>query len=366
MKIFFFFSFILLLIIGILTFTFPFSAHEQKILKSESYFQNEKENYSQSVNFFEKEERDKNYELTYGWKDYEGNIYYFSFAISKEQVRKAEEEFGYYPNKLKKYLGENSEKMIKIMMKDLKDFVRKEIKKSKYSKYIYIEEIGEKSFKIKYSPPINLQKEVKSEYQRIINELKIKQSFYLKQITKELKKRRKEFLKERGIRLIRDKVEVDYEYCIRKNRLRLKQLFEIIRKTKRNPSIYQFLNLVLAFIQEIRYGEIPYVENNKVILNFWVPPKVLINNLGDCDSKAVTFASLWINLKNYPIILIKIPQHFLIGVAIPSVGKDRITINGLNYTLCEVSGPGKIPPGLITRYSQFYLKSGHFKYELVK
>ncbi len=365
MKFFFLFPFIILLIIGILVFSIP--VHEGKeISTSKLYFQEQKENYSQSINFFEKEERNGNYELIYGWKDYEGSEHYLSFLISKEQIKKAEKEFGYYPDELKKFLENISEGLIKNMMEDLKSFVRKEIERSKYSKYIYMEEKGEQSFKIKYSAPINIQKKVKSEYQRIINKLKIKQAFYLRRITEELKKNRKEFLRKKGIRLIGDKVEVDYEYCIKKNRQRLKQLFETIKKTKRKMSIYQFLNLSLAFIQEIRYGEIPYIENNKIILDFWVPPKVLLNNKGDCDSKAIAFACIWMNLKSYPIVLIKIPEHFLIGVALPSIGKDSVTINGFNYTLCEVSGPGKIPPGLITHYSRFYLRSGHFKYELVK
>ena len=365
MKNFLFVPFIVFLIIGFLIFSFSFY-EEKGAFASKYYTQEQGKNYLQSINFFEKEERDGNYELIYGWKDYGGDEYYLSFLISKDQIKHAEEEFGYYPDELKKFLENISERLIKNMMEDLKSFVRKEIEKSKYSKYIYMEEKDEQSFKIKYSAPINIQKKVKSEYHRIINELKIKQAFYLRRITEELKKNRKEFLRKKGIRLIGDKVEVDYEYCIKKNRQRLKQLFETIKKTKKKMSIYQFLNLSLAFIQEIRYGEIPYIENNKIILDFWVPPKVLLNNKGDCDSKAITFACIWLNLKNYPIVLIKIPQHFLIGVAIPSIGKDSITINGLNYTLCEVSGPGKIPPGLITHYSRFYLRSGHFKYELVK
>ena len=138
MKFFFLFPFIILLIIGILVFSIPI--HEGKeISTSKLYFQEQKENYSQSINFFEKEERNGNYELIYGWKDYEGSEHYLSFLISKEQIKKAEKEFGYYPDELKKFLENISEGLIKNMMEDLKSFVRKEIERSKYSKYIYME-----------------------------------------------------------------------------------------------------------------------------------------------------------------------------------------------------------------------------------
>jgi hypothetical protein len=124
--------------------------------------------------------------------------------------------------------------------------------------------------------------------------------------------------------------------------------------------------LMLAFIQKIRYGLPPLKEKDKVILEFWVPPKVLVNNYGDCDSKGVAFASMWTTFKKYPFILIKIPKHLFVGVAIPSIGGEGFVINGIRYTLLEVTGPDLIPPGLITQYSHFYLQSGKYRYELIQ
>ncbi len=97
-----------------------------------------------------------------------------------------------------------------------------------------------------------------------------------------------------------------------------------------------------------------------------MPPRVLVNNIGDCDSKGVTFASLWTNFKKYPFILIKIPKHLFVGVAIPSFSEEGFTINGIRYTLCEVTGPDLIPPGLISQYSWFYLQGGNYRYELIQ
>jgi hypothetical protein len=248
----------------------------------------------------------------------------------------------------------------------LEEYTRQQIEKSKYSQYILIEKIDAKKFKLKLSVPTPLSKKVKPEFERIKNKLAKEQNAYFKKIRKEQKKQEKAFLEKRGFRVVGDKIEVNYSLCVRKNRLRVKQVVEQMRQLKKKMSLRQFLFLMSAFIQEIKYGIPPFKENNRLIAEFWVPPKVLVNNLGDCDSKGVTFASMWTNFKNYPLVLIKIPDHLFVGLAIPSVGRDKITINGLNYTLIEVTGPDKMPPGLITNYSHFYLEGGQFRYELIR
>jgi hypothetical protein len=103
-----------------------------------------------------------------------------------------------------------------------------------------------------------------------------------------------------------------------------------------------------------------------MILEFWVPLKVLVENMGDCDSKGVAFASMWTNYKKYPLILIRIPNHLFLGIGIPSHSSEGIVVNGIRYTLCEVTGPDKIPPGLITQYSLLYLEGGKYEYEIIR
>ncbi len=122
----------------------------------------------------------------------------------------------------------------------------------------------------------------------------------------------------------------------------------------------------VAFVQSMGYGTPPINEAEKIILGFWPPPKVLVNNYGDCDSKAVVFASLWGHFTRYPLILIRVPSHLFIGVAIPSFHRERFTINGLRYTFCEVSGPELVPPGFISPLSRVYLENGGFHYELIR
>jgi hypothetical protein len=138
-----------------------------------------------------------------------------------------------------------------------------------------------------------------------------------------------------------------------------------MRKKYNNFSLYQFLGLLLSFIQDVRYYIPPLRERGKTILSFWVPPRVLADNFGDCDSKGVTFASFWTNFKKYPILLITVPNHFFVGLGIPSFTGEGLVINGVRYTLCEVTGPGKMPPGMIGRFSQVCLQNGQYVYEIV-
>lgn len=319
-----------------------------------------------STNSFEKKETPSAFELTYGWKDSQGKAHSMRFSISKQQLADADEEFGYDPEELRKYLEESLLIMNNEMISHLTKFTSQKVLASRYFRYISVDKVSPKDFSLKLSAPPSLSKEVKAEFDRITEEVKREQETYLKKVEKEREKKRKEFLEKRGFRLNGDTMGVNYRLIVESNRPRVKHVVQAMRKEYGGKSLHQFLALMLAFIQEIRYAIPPLKEENRIILEFWVPPKVLVNNIGDCDSKGVTFASMWTNFKKYPFLLIKIPKHLFVGIAIPSFSEEGFTINGLRYTLCEVTGPDLIPPGLITQYSLLHLQGGNFRYELIK
>lgn len=320
---------------------------------------------SEDSQSFDIQEDEENYHLTYGWSDFDGNPARLSFSISKEEINQAEQEFGYYPEDLRKHLDDNLEGLKDKMIDDLKASAQDMIRKSSYADYIFVDKVTDRSFNLKLSVPPALHKKVKSSFDRIKSELAKEQKKFLKRMEKEQDEERRRFLEERGIRVLNSEIGVDHSFCVLKNKDRVKHIFESLREENRDLSLHQFLGLLLAFVQKIRYYIPPVLERGKVILAFWVPPRVLADNLGDCDSKGVTFASLWVHFKKYPLLLITIPKHFFIGLAIPSFGGEGLVLNGLRYTLCEVTGPEKMPPGMIGRYSQVCLQNGQYRYELI-
>ncbi|MBN2246601.1 MAG: hypothetical protein JW755_12225 [Candidatus Aminicenantes bacterium] len=314
----------------------------------------------------EKEEDEKDFHLTYRWRNLKNQHNVVSFKISKTELKTAEDEFGYYPQDLELFLSEKREKMKTEMIEFLKKFTQEKIDQSKYSEYISIREIDSGSFTLHISVPPPMYKEVKAEFDQITGELAKEQTKYFKKIEDDQRKHQEIYLNQRGLRFIGDKIGVDYGMIVARNRPRLAHVVEKMLEISRSTTLHEILDQMLSFIQEIKYGLPPLSELNKLILEFWVPPRVLVNNMGDCDSKGVAFAALWTNFKKYPLLLIKIPNHMFLGLAIPSFQEGGITINGLKYTLFEITGPEKTPPGMISAYSRMHLEGGNYIYELIR
>lgn len=315
---------------------------------------------------FEKKENEEGYNLSYRWLNFEKKTQAVSFSISKRSLAEADEEFGFRERELNDYLREISSKLEEEAISRLKGAALELVKRSPYSNHIQVEERDPQSFNLKLSAPSGLQEKVGPEFERLKLQLEQQREALAKKNERELADKRRSYLEEKGLRVLGDKLGIDYGFCIRHNRERLKDAFEAMRMSGENINLRQFLGQLLSFIQAIKYGLPPLQEGDRFILEFWVPPKVLVNNLGDCDSKGVAFSALWTNFKRFPLLVIKMPKHMVIGLAIPALGEEGLYINGVRYTLLEVTGPERMPPGLITPYSQFYLEGKRFSYELIR
>ena len=322
---------------------------------------------SHTLNFFEKKESAADFELTYGWRDFRSGDAYATFAISKDDLAGAEKEFGYTQKELDRALQERAEKLKVEMIVELKAKAKAWIAQGPYSAHLSVEDKDPYAFNLKLAAPAEIHARVKAEFNRIAALVQEEQKRILKKQEKDLEAARLEFLEGRGLRIMGEKIGVDYGRCVDRNQPRLKLALEALRRVREDASLHDFLGLLVAFIQEIRYGMPDLMEGNKYMLGFWVPPRVLVSNSGDCDSKGVVFGALWKSFKKYPLLIFKIPDHMFIGVAIPSLSEEgTVRLNGLMYTLCEVTGPEKLPPGLITPYSRSYLQSGRFLYEIIR
>lgn len=321
-------------------------------------------------NQFSRNEEEGMNRLSFFWWDHADNPHTVVFSLPQQAVEDAAAEFGYFPSELNKFVEAGLEPLRTRMLGELRKHVLKLLAGSRYGHYYYIEDKGILSFNLKIMTPDSLpqqeREDVRVEFQKIVNALAKKQAPYVKKIQAEELKIKSRFLQTRGFRLEGTTLLVDYSWALRSNRERIRPAVEGLSRTAQGKSVHEFLSLLLAYVQSMSYGTPPLDEADKVILGFWPPPKVLVNNYGDCDSKGVLFASLWTHFRRYPLLLIRIPRHLFVGIAIPSFRGEQFSINGLRYTFCEVAGPELIPPGFISGTSRLYLQRGGFHYELIR
>ncbi len=316
-------------------------------------------------NLFEKRDSGRAFDLSYGWRDFNKKSLQVSFPISKKALSDAEEEFGYAQEELDRHLESWASGRNREMIASLKDFLQQLIDESGFERYILIEERDDTSFNLKLSVPYNLQDQVKPVYEAIKTRLAEEYEAGTQSVREGISGERKKFIESRGFVMEGKVIRVDYRKSVRNNRPRVRHVLEALQSIDEKLNLRRFLGLSLSFIQDIGYGIPPTVEGDRLILGYHVPPRVLADNLGDCDSKGAAFASLWTNFKKYPVILIRIPEHMFVGLAVPALVSEGVVINGLRYTLCEVSANEKIPPGMISYYSTTYLRSGRYRYEFV-
>jgi hypothetical protein len=127
--------------------------------------------------------------------------------------------------------------------------------------------------------------------------------------------------------------------------LSLKKMFNVNSK-------YELLNKFLNFVQSIHYKAPPSESSSgKIICGLITPIEILVEQYGDCDSKAVLLASIWRNLYNDPIYFGIIKNHVIIGFSnvkdTSHLHNYTVRENGVEYLCCEAAGPAITYPGLL-------------------
>ncbi len=152
-------------------------------------------------------------------------------------------------------------------------------------------------------------------------------------------------LRERGLRLENGRIAIDYAGLAERAAGPLAGCFQALRWAAARGADRRLLEVVLAFLQEIPYEVPPTAPHGRGNLGLYVPTEVLVGNHGDCDSKSVTFAALWRRV-DVPLVLVRVPGHMLLGVAVrPGPGERYVRLGNRYFVLCEVAGPAKSRPG---------------------
>jgi hypothetical protein len=269
--------------------------------------------------------------LSFGFSDYEGRPRHFSCEVSKRDYARDLASFGYFQDDLDRAVGEG-----------LRELFERQAAERGLAPYVRFELYHDTSYRWQWTVPGNLPPAVANALQARLRDFDrwLDQGFL-----KEREELIARYLRERGVLLHGTEAEVDYAREIEGATGPLTPCFEALRQVGTGEDDRRLLALFLSFFQDLRYEVPPSVELGRHILGFRVPTAVLVSGGGDCDSKSAAFCALW---RHRPerAILILIPEHALVGVeGKPQADEAYIRLGNRYFVLCEVAGPGKIPPG---------------------
>jgi hypothetical protein len=154
-----------------------------------------------------------------------------------------------------------------------------------------------------------------------------------------------DLVREKSLRFEGGRLRIDYEGLAERASGPLADCYRALRWAGGRGGDRRLLEVILAFLQWIPY-EIPPEERGRPDrFGLYVPTEVLVGNHGDCDSKSVAFAALWRRI-GVPLVLVRVPGHMLLGVAVrPGPGERFVRLGNRYFVLCEVAGPARRPPG---------------------
>ncbi|MDX5406161.1 MAG: hypothetical protein LPK11_03825 [Chromatiaceae bacterium] len=125
----------------------------------------------------------------------------------------------------------------------------------------------------------------------------------------------------------------------------------------------QSVGYIGNWLQQIPYQDLSD-RANSAGSSFNPPLKLLQENQGDCDSKAVLLAALVrMLLPDVKLAMIYLPQHAMLALQLPvQSSDDAVTIDGRDYLLLDPTGPALLPPGEISPQYRIYTQNGQFAY----
>lgn len=129
----------------------------------------------------------------------------------------------------------------------------------------------------------------------------------------------------------------------------------------------EYLNLLLGWIQNIPYD--PILNRRESNGSGFAPPaQLLLENKGDCDSKSVLTAAITrAFLPDIPMVLILLPEHALLGIALaPRNDEETLTADGETYVLLEPTGPGLFKFGQVADSTALALAQGMYTIEPIR
>jgi hypothetical protein len=302
--------------------------------------------------------------IAYEWTDAEGTIRAIDLPVSTSELEASELALGFSVEELKSFLADAEAGIRREMGLSALDIVRKVVSRISDPERLRVDANPESDFKIVLRTDSGGRAGSEAEIDRVLAAYRHRWEASRKTVCDRLQSRLKEYAGDHGMEVTARGIAVDYMRLVRDSAARLRPIAAEFRR-KFGPSRNALLEAIYSFVQSIPYRQTPPVESGRYTAGVSVPLRVLADDQADCDSKAVLFAALWLNLCNHRTTLIRIPEHMLVGVAIPFREGATFDIRSTRYLLLELSCPRATAPGVISQYSADALSSQRYKYRIV-
>lgn len=290
-----------------------------------------------SLNEFSRQLDADAFVLSYGFIDYEGAEHRIRCRLSRDAHRRLSGRFGY-----------DWDQIVASADAEIRTIAARILRERRVDSHVELEVSGGR-VRASYSAPRAVFEHVRDTVEDLLNDT----------LPRERRRLEEALLREAGFRLEGDTIQIDYRQLAIDATPVLDDCFQALRAAGRGYDVQQYLGQFIAFLQEARYEIPPDSAGGRQIGGLWVPTEVLTNHHGDCDSKSVTFAALWRRWADSRVLIIRVPGHALVGVAVhhPLPGQSHVRIGNRYFVLCEVAGPGKLYPG-----RQTSVTDGNYRY----
>jgi hypothetical protein len=302
--------------------------------------------------------------ISYEWTDADGRMRTIDLPILRSELEASEQALGFSLADLRTFLIDAEVKIRREEGLSAPDIARQVVSRISDPELCRISEDPENDFNFILRTNASALPGGESEVERVLAAYRRRWEASRKTVCGRLQARLREYAGAHGMEVTPRGIAVDYRRLVRDSAVRLKPLAEEFRRTC-GPSKSDLLAAVHSFVRSIPYEQAPPVEGGRYTAGVEVPLRVLAEDRGDCDSKAVLFAALWIDLSNSRTILIQVPEHMVVGVAMPFVAGEGVMIRSTRYLLLEMSCPQKARPGVISQYTADALANRDYKYKIV-
>jgi hypothetical protein len=302
--------------------------------------------------------------LSYEWADASGRRWAIDLPISRGDLETSEQALGFSLTELRAFLIDAEAQIRREQGLSPADIARTVVSRISNAELCRVGEDPKDEFNVVLRTNASQLPGGQAEVDRVLAAYRRRWEASRKAVCERLQARLKEYAGAHGMEVTPGGIAVDYRRLVRSSADRLKPLADEFRRIC-GRSKADLLAAVHSFVQSIPYEQGPPARDGRYTAGVDVPLKVLAEDRGDCDSKAVLFAAIWLDLSNARTILIQVPEHMLIGIALPFQEGTSITIQSVRYLLLEMSCAAKTPPGVISLYSAESLASRDYRFKIV-